>query len=98
MTRPASLDRDSRISRAPGFLEALADGEVIALNPGSGACYGLNRTGSRVWALIGGGARAGEICARLVKEYRVEPRTCERQVLDLLEELRLEGLIQADAP
>jgi hypothetical protein len=29
----------------------------------------------------------------LLSEYRVDPDVCEREVLDLLEELRTEGLI-----
>ena len=29
----------------------------------------------------------------LVSEYTVDPEVCERQTLDLLEELRAEGLI-----
>jgi len=31
----------------------------------------------------------------LLAAYRVDPDACERQVLDLLEELRSEGLIEA---
>jgi hypothetical protein len=93
--RNPPLDRDSRVSRGHGFLEAVADGEVIALDRDRAVCYGLNRTGSRVWTLIGDGARIGDICAQLVKEYRVDGAVCERQVLDLLEELRIEGLVRA---
>jgi Coenzyme PQQ synthesis protein D (PqqD) len=53
----------------------------------------LNRVGSRIWKLLAKPARIDDLCAILLTEYRVDPNVCEHQVLDLLEELRAEGLI-----
>jgi hypothetical protein len=77
----------------PGLIEAEIDNEIVVLNIESGTCYSLNRVGSRAWGHLAAPIRIGELCARLLSEYKVEPATCERQVLDLLEELRAEGLI-----
>ena len=60
-----------------------------------GTCYGLNPVGSRIWKHLANPIQIHEICARLLAEYKVEPSVCERQVLDLLEELRAEGHITA---
>ncbi len=81
------------ISRNGAVIETEIDGEIVALNIDTGNCYGLNPVGSRVWNLIATPIRISDICAQLITEYQVQADTCEQQVLDLLEELRAEGLI-----
>jgi hypothetical protein len=81
------------VVRTTGMLDAEVDGEIVALNIEKGTCYGLNPVGSRVWKLLAAPIRIGDICTKLLDEYKVESDVCERQVLDLLEELRAEGLI-----
>jgi hypothetical protein len=87
------LSSDSRVMRGDGFIEAEIDNEVVMLSIAQGTCYGLNLVGSRIWSLLAKPTRIGDLCATLLAEYEVDPRDCERQVLDLLEELRAEGLI-----
>ena len=87
------LSRDDVVARSDGFIEAEIDNEVVALSIENGMCYGLNRVGSRIWNLLASPARIGDLCGTLLAEYKVEPGVCESQVLDLLEELRAEGLI-----
>jgi hypothetical protein len=91
----SNLNITSVVTRGSGFVEAETDGEVVALNIDKGTCYGLNKIGSRIWALIAEPKRVGDICATLMEEYDVDSATCERQVLDLLEELRGEGMIES---
>jgi hypothetical protein len=83
----------SIVTRSQGIVEAEADGEVVALNIDKGTCYGLNKVGSRIWSLIGEPKRIGDVCTTLISEYEVDGATCERQVLELLDELRAEGMI-----
>jgi hypothetical protein len=78
-----------------GFIEAEVDGETLALGIEQGTCYGLNRTGSRIWNLLAKPTRIDDLCAMLLAAYRVDSDVCEREVLCLLEELRAEGLITA---
>lgn len=87
------LSPGSLIARGDGLIEAEIDQEVVALNIELGTCYCLNRVGSRIWNLLMVPTRIGDLCATLLTEYSVDPPVCERQVLDLLEELRAEGLI-----
>ena len=81
------------VVRSGGLIEAEIENEIVALNIEKGTCYGLNRVGSRIWRLLADPIRIGDICAKLLVEYKVEPSACESQVLDLLEELHAEGLI-----
>jgi hypothetical protein len=81
------------VLRSDGIIEAEIQNEIVALSIEKGTCYGLNLVGSRIWRLLADPIRINDICARLLAEYKVEPGVCERQVLDLLEELRAEGLI-----
>lgn len=88
-----SLTSDSLVVLNGGLVDAEVDGEVVALSIEHGTCYGLNQVGSRIWKLIEKPIRVSELCAALLAEYKVEPDVCEREVLDLLEQLRAEGMI-----
>jgi hypothetical protein len=76
-----------------GVLESAVDHEVVALSIERGTCYGMNRVASHIWNLLAAPTRIDDLCATLVAAYKVEPEVCEREVLDLLEDLRAEGLI-----
>jgi coenzyme PQQ synthesis protein D (PqqD) len=87
------LSSSSTITRSASVIDAEIDREVVALSIERGICYGLNRVGSRIWNLVANPVRVAELCATLVSEYKVDLDVCERETLDLLEELRAEGLI-----
>jgi Coenzyme PQQ synthesis protein D (PqqD) len=87
------LSVDSVVSRKMGIIEAEIEGEVVALNIETGTCYGLNQVGSRIWHMLSTSTRISDICEALLAEYSVGSDDCERQVLDLLEDLYTEGLI-----
>jgi len=91
--RLAPLSHASLIGRTDGLIQAEVDKETILMSIESGVCYGLNHTGSRIWALLAEPMRIGDICSALIAEYEVEANVCEDQVIDLLEEMRAENLI-----
>jgi hypothetical protein len=76
-----------------GVIETAIDDEIVALSIERGTCYGMNRVASRIWSLLEKPIRISDLCDTLVATYKVDPDICERQVLDLLEDLRVEGLI-----
>jgi len=94
MSQLHPLSLSSLIVRAVGFAQADVDGEVVALSIDKGTCYGLNKVGSRIWRELTVPVSVRDICGKLLCEYQVEPATCEREVLALLEELRAEGLVE----
>ena len=87
------LSTTSVIAQSSGLLEAAIDEDTVLLSIERGTCYSLNRIGSRIWGMLASPARIADVCATLVAEYRIDRDTCERQVIDLLEELQAEGLI-----
>ena len=79
--------------RGADITDAEVDDEIVALNIDRGTCYGLNSVGSQIWRAVVGPIRVYDICAYLLQRYRVDPSRCEREVLELLNELENEGLI-----
>ena len=87
-----SLSLSDVVGRNPGALSAGIDGEIVALDVANGTCFGLDPIASRVWTLMQTPKAIGEICRELQAEYEVEPETCEADILDLIRDLRAEGL------
>ena len=93
MSENLPLSLPTVVVRNAGFVDAEIDNEVVLMNMDTGFCYGLNRVGSRIWSELTVPIRVGDLCTKLVSEFEVDPAICERDVLDLLQELRAEGLI-----
>ncbi len=72
------------------------DGEAVILDLHSGAYFGLNEVGTRIWQLIAGGSDEQAIVTTVASEYAAEPATIARDVEHLLTELRTRGLILAE--
>jgi hypothetical protein len=85
------LGRDAR--RLCSKSEGVA---LVALSTVSGACYGLNAVGSRIWHLMANPVRVGDLCTALEQEFDVDRDTCEREVLDLLKQALAEGMIKVE--
>jgi hypothetical protein len=77
--------------------------DVIARQMGDGAVlvhlatntiFELNRTGARVWELLGQGVTSSGIAAALVEEFQVEIDRASREVDDLIERLIGAGLLE----
>ena len=98
MTRKVTLAGDAVVSRNESLLTAEVDGELMAMSIDRGACYGLNQVGSRIWELLAEPRTIDELCAHLLDEYEVEPDRCRRELLELVEELRSEGLATVRTP
>jgi hypothetical protein len=88
-----SISSNTVVMRNGGLLDAEIDNEIVTLNIETGNCYGLNKVGSRIWSNLAAPIQVSDLCTRLMSEYKVEPATCENQVLELLAEMRAEGLI-----
>jgi hypothetical protein len=93
MTKP-ELSGDAIIVRSEGLLSAEVDGELMAMSVERGMCYGLNPVGTRIWALIAEPRSIDDLCAQLREEFDVGEEECRRDVIDLLEDLRAEGLAE----
>ena len=88
---------DIIVLRRGKMIEAEVDGELVALHVENGTCYGFNGTATRIWALTEAPKRLSELKDALLREFDVDPETCERQLRELLGELERDGLVTLEA-
>jgi hypothetical protein len=69
-------------------------GEAAILNLNDGIYYGLNEVGARIWSLLSEPIAVSHIRDQLEREYDVESRRCEKDLLELLNKLEEAGLIE----
>ena len=99
-TNPAGgrLTREDVLVRNDSeLLTTVVDGELIGMSVERGACYGLNAVGTRIWELLEQPRSIDNLCAALTEEFDVDTSDCLRDVLDLAEDLRTEGLVRVSA-
>lgn len=72
------------------------EGEAAILDLKSGTYFGLNPVGAIVWSMIAEPRRVTEICDALLNRYDVAAEQCDREVVELLGELRAQGLIRVE--
>ena len=80
-------ERDERIVWRRG------DDGVVVLNPKDGQYFSLDDVGGRIWELCEGDRSVAEIADALAAEYDAEPAAIQADALELLGELRDEGLV-----
>jgi hypothetical protein len=68
--------------------------ESAILNLKNSVYYGLDTVGAQVWKLLREPKSVGELRDALLDEYDVEAGRCEQDLLELLENMRSEGLIE----
>src|SRR5690349_9188119 len=88
------IELDSTLVASPDQLSSDVNSEAVILGLKSGVYFGLNRVGATVWDLLQEPRKVAEIRDRLLDEFDVEPQRCERELLDLLEHLRVERLVE----
>lgn len=89
----ADLSIHSIVIATPEQVSCPLGEESAILNLKNTVYYGLNPVGARVWNLLQQARSVGELRDALLDEYDVEEVRCERDLLELLERMRIEGLI-----
>lgn len=92
MSEPLSLV--SIVGATREHVSCMLGDEAAILNLKNTVYYGLNPIGARVWNLAQQAKSVKEIRDALLEEYEVAAEQCERDLLDLLEQLREQGLIE----
>lgn len=67
--------------------------EAVILELESGAYFGLDPVGARIWALIGEGTTFGDLCEIVTTEYEVDQARLKRDVEALIAELAKQRLL-----
>jgi Coenzyme PQQ synthesis protein D (PqqD) len=86
--------RFRQLAAMPDVLMQTVVGESVLLDLRSQKYFGLNQVGTRVWQLLQETGDVGDIRARLLAEYDVQPDQLERDLDDLLERLLRAGLVE----
>jgi hypothetical protein len=90
----ASLSVHSIVVAASEQVSCPLGEESAILNLRNSVYYGTNPVGTRVWSLLKQPRSVEELRNTLLNEYEVDAELCERDLLDLLEKMRSEGLIE----
>lgn len=86
------------VTRHDGLLEAEVGGELMGLHIDKGQAYGFNPTATRIWALIAPPQTVTSLCQTLSTEFDIRPKQARTDVLALLHDLGLEGLVTLTVP
>jgi len=75
------------------------EGEAAVLNLKTGVYYGLDDIGASIWRMLNEPRRVDELIDALLGEYEVDREECQRDVIELVGELAVRGLVEInDAP
>jgi hypothetical protein len=69
------------------------DEALIIEDKNSGGPYGVELIARRLWQLLSQPVPVAELCETLLREYDVDRETCERDVLEFLNDSMHQGLI-----
>jgi hypothetical protein len=89
-----NLSINSRVVAIRNHVSCELEGESVILNLDDSVYYGLNETGLAIWELIQKPAFVWEIRGEIVRQFQVESDSCERDILNLLGQLKDSSLLQ----
>jgi hypothetical protein len=89
-----TLKPDMRVRRIDDVLDTDIDGQTVMMDIEQGRYFGLNETGTRIWALLAEPVVIGDLCDQLTDKFDVPREQCERQVIDYLGSLLARGLLR----
>ena len=89
-----TISNQSLVTIAKEQISCDLAGEAVILNYKDGAYYGLDTIGAFVWSLIQQPKTVSEIQSSIINEYDVDPELCEKDLVELLEQLASKELIE----
>ena len=92
------LSAESVVVASPEQVSCPLGEESIILNMTNSVYYGVNPVGSSIWKLLQQKRTVAELRDAVMEEYEVGSAQCERDLLDLLEKMRSEGLVRVVEP
>ncbi len=88
------VSTDSIVTVTQAQVSCEVNGEAVILHFDSGNYFGLNDVGTLVWKMIEQPRSVRELRDAVLREYKVGPEQCERELLEFLKELRECGIIE----
>lgn len=87
---------ETRFQQTEGPIAADLNGELAILDPASGLYFGLNEVGALIWHFLANERAASEVVAHVLDTYDVHPDRCHDDVLRLLGQLEIRGLLKTN--
>jgi hypothetical protein len=89
-----TLSIDSRVVAIRDHVSCELEGEAVILNLHECVYYGLNEVALAVWKLIQKPAFVWEIRDEILRQFQVDSDSCQRDILNLLGQLKDSSLLQ----
>lgn len=90
------LTKKSVVTASQDNISCDLSGEVVLFSLRKGEYFGLNSVASYVWSQLQTPKTVSGVLACILQEYSVEPESCERDLLALLQEMERVGLIEVE--
>lgn len=87
MTSKNSLHLGLKCVRTENILSSEIDDEVVLMSMDTDKYYGLDPIASRIWKLLQQPCTLRQMCEKLMTEFKVDARTCQRDVLEFVQKL-----------
>lgn len=81
------MSPQATLSRNPETIATEIDGEVVLMSLVTGRTFGLDKRGSRIWALIEQPRSLEQVVEELLLIYDVTPDQCEADVVEFARKL-----------
>ena len=88
------INIDTKIKKNKNIEDTDLDGNKVMMNLQKGRYFMMNEVGSRIWELINEPIKVNYIIDELLNEYRVDRATCEKEVMNFIQELFNGDLIE----
>jgi hypothetical protein len=92
--KPADPASMGTVTIPPDVMARQVGDETVILDLKSGRYFGLDPVGTRIWHLMVEGKALAEVCDAIAAEYDVTRAEAERDLQQLLSDLKTEGLIR----
>ena len=87
------IDSSTKVRWSEDHLAANVDGDVMLMSIAHGRYVGLDTISSDIWRRLQEPQAVGALCQSLARDYDADPKTIEREVIELLGKLHEQGLI-----
>ena len=88
------INIDTKIKKNKNIEDTDLDGNKVMMNLQKGRYFMMNEVGSRIWELINEPIKVNYIIDELLNEFRVDRATCEKEVMNFIQELFNGDLIE----
>jgi hypothetical protein len=92
----SSPPANALIHRRADSIATEIDGEVVVMSVATGRTFGLDKRGSRIWALLEQPVTVDAVVQSLLSHYDTTAEKCRGDVLAFVEELIANQLVTVD--